>query len=265
MGRKLNRVCDSRYVKILFSLCWLVYCTSYLGRLNYSSAMTLMISEGVLTASAAGFISMLYFFAYAIGQLINGLAADRINPVHMISYGLVMSAVANLFMGVGSGFLFMAVMWGINGFCQSMIWAPVIRIFAEMLSERDKVNCSVNIASSGVVGTFLSYILSAALMAVLPWNSVFWSAALLLVLVAVIFRAGMRKVAVHSVGQSPEDKEQGDKEQEDKGQENKEQGNNGKPVNEVRHEKGDTGRLIVTSGLLFLLIPVIIHGMPRTG
>ena len=40
----------------------LPYFTAYIGRLNYSSAMSDMIQTGILTQSHAGFISMLYFF-----------------------------------------------------------------------------------------------------------------------------------------------------------------------------------------------------------
>ncbi|HCL01214.1 MAG TPA: MFS transporter, partial [Lachnoclostridium phytofermentans] len=66
MEYRLNKIDSPVYVKRLFFLCWLVYCTSYLGRLNYSAAMTVMIKENVLDSSQAGFISMLYFFAYGI-------------------------------------------------------------------------------------------------------------------------------------------------------------------------------------------------------
>lgn len=57
----------------LFLLCRSAYFTSYIGRLNYSSVMTAMILGEILTKSQAGFISMVYFLAYGIGQLCNGL------------------------------------------------------------------------------------------------------------------------------------------------------------------------------------------------
>lgn len=264
---KLRRIDDPEKVKLLFFLCWLVYCTSYIGRLNYSSAMTLMITDGVLTASAAGFISMLYFFAYGTGQLINGILADRISPVRMIMTGLLLSAAANICMGLGSGFLFMTVTWGLNGFCQSMIWAPIIRIFAEMLSEYDKINCSVNIASSGVVGTLLSYLLSAALMAVLPWNSVFLSAAVLLASAAAVFYGGIRRVMARSEEERARLKEcTGDGAKEAlPGYAAGGKAAGEKPAGNKTAGTKSAAALIVSSGLLFLLIPVVIHGMLKDG
>ena len=132
--KRMRKIANSRDAQLLFFLCWFAYFTSYIGRLNYSSAMTAMIQEAVLTKSQAGFISMVYFFAYGIGQFCNGLLGDRFHPGKMIFSGLAIAAGANLCMGFVSGFGAMAVVWGINGYAQAMIWPPVIRIFAEMVS-----------------------------------------------------------------------------------------------------------------------------------
>ena len=123
--------------------------------------MTAMIQEAVLTKSQAGFISMVYFFAYGIGQFCNGMLGDRFHPGKMIFTGLAIAAGANLCMGFVSGFGAMAVVWGINGYAQAMIWPPVIRIFAEMVSREQKMKFCVNIVSSQVVGTLASYLLAA--------------------------------------------------------------------------------------------------------
>lgn len=204
----MSKITDSKYVKKLFFLCWLAYCASYIGRLNYSSAMAVLITNRVLTSSMAGMVSMLYFFAYGIGQLINGVIGDRITPSKMILSGLLLSAVSNFGMGFAESYLAMAVIWGLNGYFQSMIWAPIIRIFAEMLTTSDKVNCSVNIASSGLAGTLLSYLLSAALLAILPWKSVFLSAPLILTVAALIFHLGFHNVLVYAKAQGGKDRGQ---------------------------------------------------------
>ena len=59
---KLGKIKNSSTAFFLFLLCWIAYFTAYIGRLNYSSAMSDMIQTGILTQSHAGFISMLYFF-----------------------------------------------------------------------------------------------------------------------------------------------------------------------------------------------------------
>ena len=68
--------------------CWVAYFSSYLGRLNYSSAMSSIMDDGVLTLSQAGLISMIYFFAYGGGQFCNGILGDKLKPELMIFAGL---------------------------------------------------------------------------------------------------------------------------------------------------------------------------------
>ena len=97
--KRMRKIENSRDAQLLFLLCWFAYFTSYIGRLNYSSAMTAMIQEAVLTKSQAGFISMVYFFAYGIGQFCNGMLGDRFHPGKMIFVGLAIAAGANLCMG----------------------------------------------------------------------------------------------------------------------------------------------------------------------
>ena len=70
--KQMRKIENSRDAQLLFLLCWFAYFTSYIGRLNYSSAMTAMIQEAVLTKSQAGFISMVYFFATGSDSSVTG-------------------------------------------------------------------------------------------------------------------------------------------------------------------------------------------------
>lgn len=151
--KRMRRIESPKVARLLFLLCWFAYFTSYIGRLNYSSAMTAMIQEAVLTKSQAGFISMVYFFAYGIGQFCNGMLGDRFHPGKMIFVGLAIAAGANLCMGFVGGFGAMAVVWGINGYAQAMIWPPVIRIFAEMVSREQKMKFCVSAAGRSRSGS----------------------------------------------------------------------------------------------------------------
>ena len=102
--KRFHKLESNKMAFCLFLLCWLAYFTSYIGRLNFSSAMTAMIDEQVLAGSQAGFISMVYFFAYGIGQMCNGLLGDRFHPGRMIFTGLAAAAAANFVMGFVDSF-----------------------------------------------------------------------------------------------------------------------------------------------------------------
>ena len=95
---RLSRIKNSNTAFFLFTLCWIAYFTAYIGRLNYSSAMSDMIQDRILTQSHAGFISMLYFFSYGCGQFFNGILGDRFSPHKMIFIGLFLAAGMNFMM-----------------------------------------------------------------------------------------------------------------------------------------------------------------------
>lgn len=245
---KYKKITDVRMTTLLFVLCWIAYFTSYLGRLNYSSAMTVMIKETVLSKSQAGFISMTYFFAYGIGQLLNGFLGDKVNPRKMIFLGLSISGAANLIMGCFADFGIMAAVWCINGYAQAMIWPPIIRIFAEMLEEKTKLRFCINIISTQALGTLASYLLSAAVIYLNGWNGVFFAAAALLIAAALLWDIKFRKIEKYSLEYGIED---GTKDEIKSGS---------RKDNQVPFLSILTG-----SGILVILIPVIVHGVLKDG
>lgn len=247
---RYNIIKDKSMTKTLFMLCWIVYFTSYIGRLNYSSAMPALISENVVTASQAGAISMAYFFAYGIGQFINGFLGDKINPGKMIFIGLLLSGVVNFLMGMQKNFWAMAIFWCINGYSQSMIWPPIIYIFAEMMENDERVKSCVNITSSMAIGTLTSYFLSATMITLWGWRAVFFAAASVLCTVAVIFIIKFHQVEnyvaiygqPHVISNDMETK-----------------------YNQKETVRISFSKVAFTSGLLAILIPVIVHGVLKDG
>ena len=79
-----------------------------------------MVEDGLFTETEIGVIGSCLFFTYAIGKLCNGFIADRANVKKLMSTGLMISAIINLVLGFTNSFILFAILWGINGFFQSM-------------------------------------------------------------------------------------------------------------------------------------------------
>lgn len=258
----MNRKIQSEKIgKYLFLLCWAAYFTSYLGRLNFSSAMSSIIEDGVLSFSQAGTVSMIYFFAYGIGQLCNGILGDKWKPQIMVFVGLLCSGMANFLMGAVHSFPFMAILWGINGYMQSMIWPPIIRIFAEKYSDEKKLKYSVDIVSSMAAGTLMSYFLSACAMHFFHWKAAFYLAAGILIVVSLVWIAGyggvetaVRKQEGRLPGEAVSQKDPKVTDAEPAEQETA-----------VLGSRKPFLPLLLGSGLIGILFPVMIHGILKDG
>lgn len=246
--KRFHKLESNKMALCLFLLCWFAYFTSYIGRLNFSSAMTAMIDEQVLAGSQAGFISMVYFFAYGIGQMCNGLLGDKFHPGRMIFTGLAAAAAANFVMGFVDSFFLMALVWGINGYAQSMIWPPIIRIFAEMLQETQKVRYCIHIVSSQVAGTLGAYLLAAAVMWLAGWKAVFGAAALCLGVMAAVWFFGFSRIERYSQSHGKEEDTASD---------------TSGPV--PQNKAVPFASLLFSSGLLAVVFPVLVHGMLKDG
>ena len=114
------------------------YSLYYVCRLSLSVVKQPVIDSELLTAGQLGIIGSSLFFVYAVGKFMNGFIADYCNIRRFMATGLAVSAIINLIMGVLgffhsalgisaiAVFFSFAILWGINGWMQSMGSPPGI-------------------------------------------------------------------------------------------------------------------------------------------
>ena len=114
------------------------YSLYYVCRTSLNVVKKPILESEALDATQLGIIGSALLFAYAIGKFVNGFLSDHSNIKRFMAAGLCVSAVANLLVGAlgfanGGGmvgnmtlFVVFAVMWGVNGWSQSMGAPPAI-------------------------------------------------------------------------------------------------------------------------------------------
>lgn len=196
MSDSLVKTQNSKTVKILSLICPLVYFASYMTRKNYSIVMAdIIISEGISNADAS-IAATLSLISYGVGQIISGILGDKFKPQNIILCGLSLTTVMNLLMPMTDDFMLRNVIWFINGFAQSMLWPPLVRIMAATMdrTQYNKVCTDVNIA--GISGTILLYITSSAIwIKYFNWKYVFFSSAAVSAVITVIWIIGFKKAS----------------------------------------------------------------------
>ena len=180
--------------KSLFALCWIVYAAAYLGRLNYSACLVEIVNTEGWTKGMAGLIATGFFITYGCGQLVNGVIGDKISPKIMVATGLGVSGITNLLFLYAPGILEAALLWCVNGFAQSMIWSPLIRLLSEWLPAEKRLKACIHMNSTVPVGTLVVYGMSAALVFLGSWRWVFYTSGILLIVISLIWLKGIHGI-----------------------------------------------------------------------
>lgn len=225
----------------LFLLCWVAYFSTYICRLNYSAVMPELSALGVYTEAQIASVSSCFFICYGVGQFINGVLGDKIEPRRMVFFGLLISGACNLILFPLHGFPLLLTLWGVNGFVQSMVWSPILRVAGDYYDEARKSKFGVDISTTVPLGTLASYGLSLLTLLLLPWNAVFLTCGAVVVLVAFLWYFGTGRTLKGMPKSAP-----------------------AKGALAEPHVKAlPMGRLIslfFSAGLLILLLPIAIHG-----
>lgn len=109
---------------LLFSF---LYCAHYCTRLNIGNAQVNMTE---FSSADIGILSSVLFWTYGVGHLVNGRLGEIFGVRRFIILSVILSVIANVFMGLANSIWLMAIIWGVNGFVQSMAWSPGVSSLA---------------------------------------------------------------------------------------------------------------------------------------
>ena len=179
---------------------WLIYSVSYLGKVNFNANITLIMDEYGIMKAEAGVIPTFFFFAYGIGQVVNGLLCKKYNIKWMIAGSLLLSGTINLVIALGAPFHLIKWLWMINGFALSILWPTAIRLLSESLPTKALGASSVVMGTTVAVGTFIIYGLSALYAWVFEsFKPAFYTAAIAVIAVSFVWLLLYNKAVTMSV------------------------------------------------------------------
>ena len=229
--------------KWLFALCFLVYSAAYIARGNFAYARSSMLAEGVIDVSTAGILSAVYFGCYAVGQLINGAAADKRPPFLLVSIGLCIVAIANASMMLNVPPFLRIIIWAINGVGQSMLWCPVFYIISNVLHSKVRFVAITIVTLCTPVGKASCAWLSGLALSFGRWQNVFLMSSSVIAVMAILWISmylGLKKnLVIPQAG------------------------------NKNKTEKSEKGRgflpLLSESGVIFMLPAMLVYGLFLNG
>ena len=186
------------------------YSLYYVCRMSLSVVKQPLIDEGVLTAGQLGVIGSALLFVYAVGKFLNGFIADYCNIRRFMFTGLAISAVINLLMGitgivngyiavpVSMIFMLFAVLWGLNGWMQSMGSPPGVISLSRWFPQSKRGTFYSIFSASPYLGEFISFILTGLVVGAAGWQWGF--------VVAAVAGAAGAVLILFTVSDTPESK-----------------------------------------------------------
>lgn len=174
------------------TFCYLFY---YTGRQTFGFAIPGIQQELGLSKEALGWISAAMLWAYALGQSVNGNLGDKWGGRLMMALGAILSFAANWATSFAMGFLTLLLAWGINGYFQSMGFAPGSRLISNWWGHEKRgfvYGFYIGVASFSSV---IAYILPLVILNYLglDWRWIFRLSVFLLLVGAVVMYVTVRE------------------------------------------------------------------------
>ncbi len=180
----------------------ILYCFLYSGRLNMGLTIPAMEEQEGWTTGALGITSAIFFWTYGMGHLFNGRLGEIFGIQRFIVVGVILSAAANVLISFQASIMVIAVIWGFNGYFQSMLWSPGMALLANWWpgNSRGFATGFANAASGlGQVVASFSVLAAFAIAPQMGWRAAFTFPVIIMCIIVVIY-AFVVKVSPSKVG-----------------------------------------------------------------
>ena len=170
-----------------FSFAYAIY---YVCRLSFNVAKPMLVNNNILTPTELGVIGSATFITYAVGKFVNSALADHSNIVRFFSVGLFFSAIANFAMGMTTSAIVLTIIWGFNGWVQSMGVGPCVVALSRWYDDKERGSYYGFWSVAHNVGEAITFVVTAAVITTFGWRAGFnfaGIAGLLGVLVTVMY------------------------------------------------------------------------------
>lgn len=166
------------------------YLFFYNGRQNINLVMTQMAEGLGSTTAALGVVSSALFWCYAFGQLVSGRLGAFFGHKRFIMFGVIASATMNILISFQHSIPVIAVLWGLNGFFQSMVWSNGIGVLNKWWPKKSRGFASglaTGFSGMGQVVTYLTVLLCLEINPEWSWRAAFRYPMLPMVLMLIVF------------------------------------------------------------------------------
>ncbi len=150
--------------RLIFFIVYLAYSSIYIARINLSVASPGLIAEGVMDTVQIGLLGSIFSTVYAVGRLVNGGLSDRTPPWVMLTAGLGVAGLSNIFISFFPPFIGIFILWLTNAYAQSMLWSSVLCTVSSIYDKETAKKKTSLMVTSVAMGNILSILINTYLI-----------------------------------------------------------------------------------------------------
>ena len=169
----MSKLSSKKNVNAVVFLFAATYMVSYITRTNYGAVISEMQAATGFAKSLLSISLTASFITYGAGQIVSGAFGDRISPKKLVLWGFLATVVMNILIPLCNHPYQMIAVWALNGFAQSFMWPPMVKILTGVLSEQEYKNAITKVSWGSSLGTIVVYLVSPLLISAMGWKSVF--------------------------------------------------------------------------------------------
>ena len=182
---------DRRFRRAQWRILWatmLCYFFYYTGRQTFGFAIPGIEQDLGIGKASLGWVSSAMLWCYAAGQAVNGNLGDRFGGRRMMSLGALLSCLFNWVVSFAGGLATLMVPWAINGYAQSMGWAPGSRVLSNWWGRHKRGRVYGLYVGAAGLSSVLAFTTSNLILALeLNWRWIFRLPVLLLLLGGAVY------------------------------------------------------------------------------
>ncbi len=174
----MSKLTNQKEIKKLTVLFMFTYMISYITRTNFGAIISEMVQATTFSKSMLSMSITGSFITYGTGQIISGVLGDKFSPKKLVSIGFVITVLMNLLIPFCMTPYQMLAVWCINGFAQSFMWPPIVKLMTTFFSDEDYSKATVTVSWGSSCGTIAVYLMAPILIFLSGWRAVFIFAAI---------------------------------------------------------------------------------------
>lgn len=160
------------------------YAVFYVVRMSLGVVKKPMLDADIVTKAELGIMGSAFFFTYAIGKFSNGFLSDYANIGRFMSFSLFLSGLTAISLGMNTTAFFFVLLWGLNGWFQSVGSAPSCVSIFQWFSPKQRGSRYSIWGGSRNIGEGITWILTATMVSYFGWRAGFIGAGIAAVIAA---------------------------------------------------------------------------------